>query len=575
MKKKSVKVIVSALLLLSILLCLQANLIVAEHGGRVITNSENWKDVYSTMLFSSLTGKAGSFLVSDKHSTIILGSIPKDTHVWTFSSIRTPFILGYPSLIESRGYVVVGSDFDNFNQELGERAELDDVFNFIIIDDSYGYNAIAVAPYAVVSRSWVLFADRSNIDEVEDFLNARTVNDLLIYGQVDREVRDVLDQFDPEIINFDNDRFENNVEIVKRYMEIGDAKQVILTNGEFIEREIMAGAEPVLFIGQNNVPDAIKEYIQNSKLEVGVLIGNELVGSATSIRRQIGISVFVKFAQGARQPGSAISQVEALDMYYLPTYNLNLELESGKYNKATNQLEITLRNTVDQVIYFKGTYSVDASDGSSQVVGDTDSVFIDGRSLKTMTYDLSPLPEGKIEADVFIIYGESKKALERIIDTRIEIETVSILDNCEIALNQLFYNKRANDFIVEIENIADVDCYVKAEAIDVIIDNQRTTLAQEDITKIAVGKKEKVKIDADLSDEDIEDNPRIKIRAHYGERSNNLIKIKEADLDLLLSALFFGMTPGDLMFYALLIVIIILVSLIVYKRRKNQAKYSF
>ena len=117
--------------------------------------------------------------------------------------------------------------------------ELEDITDFIVIDDSYGYNAISVAPYAIASNSWVLFADRNNIREVERFLAGRDVDSLIIYGHVDRDVRIRLEDFNPEVINIDGDRFLNNIEIVKRYQEIKSAKQTVLTNGEFIEKEIM------------------------------------------------------------------------------------------------------------------------------------------------------------------------------------------------------------------------------------------------------------------------------------------------------------------------------------------------
>ena len=319
----------------------------------------------------------------------------------------------------------------------------------------------------------------------------------------------------------------------------------------------------------------MREYIQNSNIEVGVLIGNELVGSATVIRRQIGISVFVKFAQGARSPGNPISQVEALDMYYLPTYNLKLELDSVKYNKATEQIEISLRNAVEQAIYFKGTYSVDAADGSSQRIGDVDPVFIEGGSIKTMVYDVSPLPEGENFVEVFIVYGESKNSLERVIDDRVKIETISVLDHCEISLNQLQYNEKANVFAVETENIGDVPCFVNAELIDIIIAGERKTVGTKEIALIDVGETAKLKIEADLSEEDLNENELVKVKAHYGERKNNLVKIKEAELPILLTALIFGLTPNDLMFYSLLLIIIIMIALIVYKRKKQANHFKF
>ena len=73
----------------------------------------------------------------------------------------------------------------------------------------------------------------------------------MIYGNVDREVKNTLAKYNPEIINKEGDRFLNNIEIVK-ISEIKHSKQAVLTNGEFIEQEIMSGSEPVVFIGTNN-----------------------------------------------------------------------------------------------------------------------------------------------------------------------------------------------------------------------------------------------------------------------------------------------------------------------------------
>jgi len=330
MQKK--KVVLSAIFLMSFLFAV--SIAYAAEPGQVIVNSEDWKDVYSTMLYGSLSGRSVNFLVSNKHATLILEAIPQNTHLWAISSKKVPFVAGYKAIMESKGYSAEEFTYDNVNLEI---AKLLDVQNFIVMDDSYGYNAISAAPYAVVTNSYVLFSDRANIGEVARFLEGRQVKKMLIYGHVDREVKDALSTYNPEIINKEGDRFLNNIEIVKRYKQIKGANQVILTNGEFIEKELMSGAEPVVFIGTNNVPNVIRDYIKGSDIQVGVLIGNELVGTATFIRRQLGISVFVKFAQGARAQKGAISQVEALDMFYLPVYTLNLEVVSLRYNQATKQ----------------------------------------------------------------------------------------------------------------------------------------------------------------------------------------------------------------------------------------------
>jgi len=531
---------------------------------RTIINSEDWRDVYSAMLYSNLQGETADFLVSDKHATLILNAIPKTESIKAFSSKKNPFIIGYESILENRGYSAEEFVYDSFNLQL---AGLLDVSNFIIVDDSYGYNAVSVAPYAIASESFVLFADRTNIGQVDDFLSGIVVNNLIIYGHVDREVKDTLQKYNPEIINIDGDRFLNNIEIVKKYQEIKHSKQEVLTNGEFIEKEIMSGVEPVLFIGTNNVPDTIKEYIQGSEIDIGILIGNELVGTATSIRRDVGISVFVKFAQGARDPKGAISQVEALDMFYLPTYILNIEVDSIKYNKATSMLEVSVKNTEDQAVYFKGTYSLTDSSGFKQTIGDISPIFLDGNELKTITYDVEPMAEGKITGDVYIIYGESKGSMEKVLDTSFEIETVEILDECDIKINNLIYDKRGKSFYVEIENIADITCYADVELVDVLLDGELKNLGSEDIVEINPGKKVKSRIRADLDEVDIEDNEIIKGKVHYGQRENALINIKEFQFELVLKGF-------DYWTFTLILVIIALLILIYLKRRKNKQKRS-
>ena len=42
---------------------------------QIIANSQDWRDVYSVMLFGSLTDTPASFLVSERHSNLILNSI--------------------------------------------------------------------------------------------------------------------------------------------------------------------------------------------------------------------------------------------------------------------------------------------------------------------------------------------------------------------------------------------------------------------------------------------------------------------------------------------------------------------
>ncbi len=165
-----------------------------------------------------------------------------------------------------------------------EKLSVDD---YIIIDDPY--DAVSVAPYAVMTGAYVLFEDN------KDFLDGKEVHSLLLYGDIDL---DSLSVYDPAIIN-EGDRYSNNIELAYEFERLGQLTQVYLTSGRFLEKGLMSGQYPVILIGED-VPEIVEEYISESDIEVGVLIGNDLVGAATRLRQKTGISVFVKFAQGSR-----------------------------------------------------------------------------------------------------------------------------------------------------------------------------------------------------------------------------------------------------------------------------------
>ncbi|MFH1505732.1 MAG: hypothetical protein ABIE94_01950, partial [archaeon] len=519
--KKSIRI----LLALFIFLALAGS---AFGATQVISNSADWRDVYSAMLYGSLTDATSNFLVSTRHGTLLLNYIPKNPDlVEIISSNRDPYVVGYKNIVVSAGFDTVEEYvYANVNLDLLDE-NLPDITNFVVIDDSYGYNAVSVAPYAVVSNSWVLFADRRNMGAVNRVLSGRTVDQVIIYGQVDREVKDSLAQYDPIIINT-GDRFENNHEIVDRYLAINPTKQATLTNGEFIEQSIMSGVEPVLFIGRVNVPDSVREYVADSSLEVGILIGNELVGAATFIRRQIGISVFVKFAQSARSPSGTISQVEDLDRFFLPRYTLDLDIDSIVYNEATGALEVTYKSNVDVAIYFKSTVTLNDDETPPQKrVGDPDPIFIDGQAFKTVFYDKTVdgrdllLIGDNLSGSVSTIFGEAPNSLELLVEKDFIINRIDVMDESELEIAKVQYDRGGNRFLVTLENVGPVDVFSKVELIDLWINGEFLTVASEDIVFLEVGESLVVSVPVEMVEEDEEFNQIISVKAYYGEREQS------------------------------------------------------
>jgi len=530
------------------------SLISAEEFTNIISNSENWQDVYSIMHYANLKNVEGDFITSTEHGTVILNRINKENRIKVITSKDNPYLFNYKETIESQGFQGVEEiTVEDANLELIN--DLPEIQNFIIVGDSFGYNAIAIIPYAILTNSWVFLANRLNAQEIDFILSERNVKKVLIYGYVDREVRDAIEKYNPEIID-NEDRFQDNIEIVEKFLAIQPTKQALLTNGEFIEKELMEGKEPIIFTGKENVPDQIRDYLKDSTIEIGVLIGNDLINTATNIHRSTGIYVMVKFAQGTKSQQSEISAVESLDLFPLPTPTMNLELHSVKYNKINSQLEVTYKSSSNIPIYFKGTITV-KSDTESIKVGDTQPTFITPENFKTVIYPLELKSLENLSAEIYTIYGDSKSSSDRILKKEIDIGVIEVLDKCKIEIKDLKYNKQSKSFIIEIKNLENANCWVSVELEDVLTGYTKKTIGTEKSIEIPAKKSKAISIKEEITEEDLISNKVINLIAHYGEREENLVNIIQGEFELNVDNL-------TTITYAILILLLLIILLIVF-----------
>ncbi|MEM4260616.1 MAG: hypothetical protein QXG00_05250 [Candidatus Woesearchaeota archaeon] len=538
---------------------------------RYISNSEDWRDVYSVLLFANLNGGQANFLTSAKHSSLILYSIKKTEEITIISSSANRFVIGYKDTLENEGYTNVEElVYNNVNLELAKK--LTNINKFIIVGDSYGYNALSAASYAVVDKYYVLFANTRNIRDIDNFLSENNPTSLILFGQLEREVKARLAKYNPEIVNKDG-RFENNIEMVKKYMKVKPIKQVVISNGEFIEQSLMDGVNPVLYVGRANVPDEINQYIKEAGFEVAVLIGNELINSAQMVKNKIGISVFVKFAQGARVPTGSISQVEDLDKFPMPIYSLNLSVDTISYNKASKSLEITFKNKVALGTYVKSTITIN-NGVNKLIVGDTTPLFIDANDYRTFIYTETSNGESLVvdgneaTANIYTIYGESKKSLDNILQLTLPINLVDIIDNSEIEITDLLYDKSNNEFLISVENTGNNDVYIDLELPNIIINDEYTTLGTDKVTLIETKNKIIIPIKAFLNPTDIENNPQVTVKAYYGAREQALFKTKQATFEM--------KTRADKWIYYIVVIVVVIIIIFLFlflKRKKKKKEY--
>ncbi len=512
-------------LLFSIIFLLSLSTFVSAEFQTLI-NSDEWIDVYSGMLYSRLNYADSDFVIDELHGIEQLGILDRNIDDVILIESDDPYVIGYNNMIKNKGFdveVISNKDPLDTNFELAQRTSLT---SFIIIDNAYAYNAISVAPYAVATDSYVLFANKRNIDDVKSFLESRD-SAVMLYGRLDREVKDALSVFNPEII-YNRDKYRDNLELAQRHCDISHRKQILFSNGDFIEKSYFYGEDPILFIGKSNIPDGIVDFIKERDIEIGVLVGTDIIENAKFIKDATDIKLFVKYAQGRN------SVQKALDMFFLPQYYIDIQINSINYNKATKQLEVTYFNKEPSKGFFKASHEIIADDASIVKIGDENVVFIDSKEIKTITYelDMTDYLNDDIKISSLVLFGPEEQNLDRMKTFISTIAIIEYLDESQIDILDLEYNKNLKRFYVELKNLGDKTAYVDLDLIDILIDQEPISFSLENIASIDPGKKGIAKIRADLSDADIEDNPYINVRARYGSRPEVLVKNIEKQMPM-------------------------------------------
>ena len=555
------------ILILLLLLILNTGYANAQQAGQVAINSADWGDVYSAVMYSNFNNIPYYFAISEPHARVIPQYLDRDLDVRLFESENVPYLVNYKNILEQGGLTVVDETKSTNGRELNLKlaSELD-INRFIIVDDQYGYNAISAAPYAAKSGSWVLFANRDNIDEINDFLSSRNVEKILIYGHVDRAVKDELNVFDPEIIDEGN-RFDDNLAIVSRFMELSPTNSIILSNGEFIEGAIMSGDSPVIFIGANTVPAQVIEFVESNEIKGSTLIGNELVGSGQVLKEATGISVIVKFGQG-RQVTGEMSLIEDLDKFYLPRYELSLDAVVARYNEATKQLEIIYRNDADIGEFFKSSVGIMAGDERVGTVGDDTAWYIEPNSDSGRVYDIDLTAYAR-SSDLSAVFtsefGEAPESLNFLLTKILDITLISVEDDSKISVSGVSYDKGTQRLELTVVNTGSVPCYA-SPSITMLIEGDEEVLRLGNQIPIEAGEKQTVSIRVELTEADLADNPDVRIHVDYGERSEILLKNLDEILPLDVTS---GISTGILLAgFALLLII---AAAVVWSRRKTGA----
>ncbi|MCX9083920.1 MAG: hypothetical protein OIN87_03870 [Candidatus Methanoperedens sp.] len=542
------------LLVLFLLYFITGNAIAAT--DQVIVNSADWQDVYSGALYAGLEGIPAKFLVTSDQAPFLITTLERSRrNILLVESSANPFAFGYKSSLEAARFNVeeIKDTGNSRNIDLAKRTQTK---KFIVLDDAYGYNAISVAPYAIKNNYFVLLANNLNTDEIYSFLRSNQVAELIIYGNLDNALKQKLTEFNPDVINKGN-RFDNNLEMVKRF---GPAQQIIFTNGEFIESEIMSGKEPVIFVGKENVPDQVIEYIKTNDIKTGVVIGNDLVGSSHLIKEATNVTIFLKFGQGFANTGS--SEVKALDMFPIPVYETNVNVKSIQYNRETRSLEVTYENNGKIGTYLRSSIELFSAGTRIATVGDIDPVLVNRENSLTISYN-KDINEQDLISKITIVFGEFPRSLDRVFHIEMPVGQISIKDNSDFSISGATYEVDPHKLKIGLKNTGEVPAYGKTQ-VTFIVYGEEKILTQDKAMHLDPGASGVAEFITTLSETNIEENPRVKIHLNYGERESTLSKVIEENPELKIKYASYNTL--------ILILFILIVIGAVYYTRKNKNK---
>ncbi len=529
------------------------------YGDYVVANTNNWKNIYSAGIFATLSGDQFTFLVSQRHSELLIEQIEPENKMIVIETTQIPFIKNYADRLKKAGFTVTELKYadEDFNLALAKDLQ---TRKFILVDPTYGYDAISVAPLATASGMYVLFADKENIDAIAAFFNVRAPEQLIVYGDVDQEVKDKVAVFKPQVINKGN-RFKNNLVVADQVKTLFGSQQVVLTNGEFLENDIFTAGtnqQPIIFIGKTNPPVEVLNYLKTSRFKTSVLLGNDLLTSAQKIKDTTGTPLFIKFGKGVTGDGG-FKEVQGLEIFKVPIIDLLITVKATAYNTLNKQVELVLGNEKQARTYLKPAITILADGEPVQTLGEGTLEQIEDGETRGFVYqtDLMQYVGKNLTAQLFIPYGSAEDLLEYAIIETVPLEIISEDDKCNVAIDSVTYNKQTQRFEVEISS--EDSCYAQVTIRNVLVNDEQVS-PQSDV--VAVNGKAKVTVKQAMSAVDIADNEQVTVQARYGKRAEILTKFTEKTLPLQLAK--------TIPILLIVIVILALIIVVLLWRRKKR-----
>lgn len=499
-----------------------------ESPDLIIVNSANWEDVYSSLLYGSLSNTKVIFLSDQTQTNLLFNSIDRTVEQIMIIESDSRLSPTASKILDSLGYeinLVVDDDISLY------LSSLVDVDSYILINKDFPSNGLSVAPYAVSSNSWVFFVDSStSTSELADVI---TNEDVLVFGSISQALLGLSKPY--KIIDRGN-RYKNSVELSKLFLAEFPTKQFILTEGTFLEEELFIGSFPVLIVGVSSTPKPIEDFFVESNVQSAVVVGQASVPASMSLKRMLK-SVYDKDLKLVAKLGTTSPDLDddnsiiPLNIFPLPSPHIELTIESLFYNQITNQLELRFSNIGDIRLAYTPVITI-VENGETIVLDSPEEYYLLEKSeSRTIQFPLDLNSFESVSAKVTVVYGESKDSFEYSSSLEFDpLDVVSIADNSDLFVQEISYDFKNKVFLITVKNNGSVPSYADINIVDMIVDGDIVDFSSQRPILIQPGDSSVLVIYGLLSSVDIIANPYVFFTLTFGQRVFALIKFTSGTL---------------------------------------------
>jgi len=481
-----------------------------------VVNSKDWRDVFSVMLYSSLTSESATFLNSESLSGFT-AVVKEDTNLKIYESQEMPYITNLASQLKAIGYKVLDSTKGKrFNLEL-----VPEGINKFVVVSSDSYRLLpSIASFAANKHYWVFIVDETNVNEVVSYL--KNADEVIAVGNFRRDILDAIKPYFDEWINNDN-VFLDSVKLADKFDSI---TSVVISDGFALESEYFRTKNPVLISGSNKLLDEVFNFLLAHDVKAVIVVGNSLASVGEQIRERSNksISVFIKFGQADAQN---TGKVYALTFFPLPAPKLSLEITNVIYDPEQKKLIVYFKNKGNVGIYELTTLSVKNDDKELASASQEGPIFLGARESIPVSFDID-LPIAELSEDTQVVFytsfGLSPLELDNYLTmpdkfvppyvTSLKIKELNI-EQLNFDVIDVAYYPSLNRIGIDLINNGTNEVYYSLRIQDLIVNGLKENLVKEGVLEPS-GEVERVYIPVKLDPIDIEENTVFKLEAFYG-----------------------------------------------------------